>query len=123
MNEWKYTYSDMLQITEKEKKKPINLLIGNGFSIAFDDVFRILESNNQNAGEHIVNMFSMKSFVELDDSIDSDNSKIIKILVFPQKAPFWRFLLFAGKQIPAKRPRPFVMFFSKKNIWRRMTNV
>lgn len=80
MNGWNDTYFDILQLAEKGKQ-PLNLLIGNGFSIAFDDVFRILESDNQNAGDRIGKMFSLKGSIELDDPIDSDNSKTVKIQI------------------------------------------
>lgn len=55
------TYDDVLSEISKGKSK-CNLLIGNGFSIAFDDCFKIKEDGNAEAADGII-----RSFIKVND--------------------------------------------------------
>ena len=84
MKKWKNSYSDILAIVRKNRE-PLNLMVGNGFSIAFDNVFNILESNNLNRGEQLARMFSAKEALGLNVAEDIDDSKTLKLEVADKK--------------------------------------
>lgn len=64
-------------IEEIKRKKPCHLLIGNGFSIAFDECFGIRENTLEEVGTRYSSMFSLGTNVSESDneSISSSSGK------------------------------------------------
>ena len=88
------TYSEVYDEISKGKSS-CNLLIGNGFSIAFDDAFKIKEDGNGAVADEIIKMF-----INTDDK--ADNSQLLKINSYDYpRIMFW--------QVARKHPKSIEM--------------
>ena len=80
------SYSGVLKSIDN--KQPCNLLIGNGFSIALDDAFKINESMNETVGNRLSDLFSLNAVTignemaeEIAKTLSENDHSILKLRI------------------------------------------